>query len=211
MKRTLGVVLAGGVGSRIGGAKASAELHGQPLIAYPLAAVAEAGLEPLVCAKPGQSLPFCGAPAGSDRAEEPPNEIRVLGEIRVLEEPAEPRHPLCGIVAALRAGEGRPIVALACDLPFVPAALIRALAEAPEPLVAPSLGGRLQPLCGRYEPSLLPELEAALGREESLTRTVEGLEPRRLEGKELERFGDPERIFLNVNDPDDMRRAESLF
>jgi len=205
MKRTLGVVLAGGVGSRIGGAKASAELHGQPLIAYPLAAVAEAGLEPLVCAKPGQSLPFCASPAGSDRAEEPQNEIRVL------EEPAEPRHPLCGIVAALRAGEGRPIVALACDLPFVPAALIRALAEAPEPLVAPSLGGRLQPLCGRYEPSLLPELEAALGREEPLTRTVEGLEPRRLEGEELERFGDPERILLNVNNPDDLRRAESLF
>lgn len=191
MKRTLGVVLAGGVGSRMGGVKVCADLHGQPLIAYPLAAIAEAGLEPLVCAKAGDELPPL--------------------EALVLREPAEPRHPLCGIIAALREGEGRPIVALACDLPFVPAGLIRLLAEAPEPLVVPSLDGRIQPLCGRYEPLLLPELEAALGREEPITRTVEELDPRLLEAGELERFGDPGRILFNVNDPADLKRAEALF
>lgn len=190
MKRTLGVVLAGGVGSRMGGVKVCAELHGQPLISYPLAAVAEAGLDPLVCAKPGDRLPPLEAP--------------------VLREPMRPRHPLCGIVAALRAGEGRPIVALACDLPFVPAGLIRLLAEAGEPLALPTVGGRPQPLCGRYEPCLLPELEAALAREEPLARTVGALEPRLLGEDELERFGDPECILLNVNDADDLKRAEAL-
>ena len=190
MKRTLGAVLAGGVGSRMGGAKACAELHGQLLIAYPLAALAEAGLETVVCAKAGDRLPPLEAP--------------------VLREPEQPRHPLAGIVAALRAGEGRPVVVVACDLPFVSAGLIRLLAEAPERLVAPVLDGRPQPLLARYEPSLLPELEAALEREESLARTVESLDPRFLGEDELAQFGDPHRLLFNVNDPDDLRKAEAL-
>lgn len=190
MKRTLGVVLAGGVGSRMGGGKVRADLHGEPLIAYPLAAIAEAGLEPLVCAKPGDELPPLEAP--------------------VLREPERPRHPLCGIVAALRAGEGRPLVVLACDLPFVPAGLIRLLAELPEPLVVPSLDGRPQPLLARYETALLPELEAALAGQEPLARTVEALHPRLLEEDELARFGDPRRLLFNVNDPADLRQAEAL-
>lgn len=190
MKQTLGVVLAGGVGSRMEGMKVCADLHGQPLIAYPLAAVAEAGLEALVCAKPGDELPPLDAP--------------------VLREPEEPRHPLCGIVAALRAGEGRPVVVLACDLPFVLAGLIRHLAELPEPLVVPSLDGRPQPLLARYEPSLLPHLEAALERQEPLARTVESLEPRVLDEEVLARFGDPRRLLFNVNDPADLREAETL-
>ena len=48
----LGVVLAGGRGSRLGGAKPTAELAGRPLISYPLAALAEAGLDAAVVAKP---------------------------------------------------------------------------------------------------------------------------------------------------------------
>jgi molybdenum cofactor guanylyltransferase len=184
---TLGVVLAGGRGSRLGGAKATVELAGRPLIDYPLAAIAAAGLEAVVCAKPGEELP---------------------PSVPVLEEPAEPRHPLCGIVAALRLG--RPIVAVACDLPFVAPGLIELLAEAREPLVVPALAGRPQPLLARYEPSLLALLEAALEREEPLTRTVEALAPRLLVEDELERFGDPLRLLFNVNDPDDLRRAEAL-
>jgi molybdenum cofactor guanylyltransferase len=190
MKQTLGAVLAGGAGSRMNGVKAYADLHGQPLIAYPLAALAEAGLEAVVCAKEGEELPDLDVP--------------------ILREPEQPRHPLRGIVAALRAGEGRPVVVVACDLPFVSSGLIRELAEAPEPLVVPSLEGRLQPLLGRYEASLLPGLEAALEREEPLTRTVESLQPRLLGEDELARCGDPQRLLFNVNDPDDLRRAETL-
>jgi molybdopterin-guanine dinucleotide biosynthesis protein A len=184
----LGVVLAGGRGSRLGGGKAGIELAGRPLISYPLAAIAAGGLEAVVVTKPGE------APSQSP--------------VPLLEEPAEPRHPLCGIVAALRLG--RPVVAVACDMPFVAPGLIRMLAEAPEQLVVPTLDGRPQPLLARYEPSLLPQLEAALGREEPLTRTVESLRPRLLAEDELARFGDPRRLLFNVNDPDDLREAEAL-
>lgn len=196
-------MLAGGRGIRLGGGKATVELGGRPLISYPLTALAGAGLETVICAKPGEELPpLRGSFVGSGTTKEPRDEVRVL------EEPGEPRHPLCGIVAALRLG--RPVVTVACDMPFVSAGLIRLLAEAREPLVVPVLDGRIQPLCGRYEPSLLPELEAALGREEPLTRTVEGLGPRLLEEEGLARFGDPGRLLFNVNDPADLRQAEEL-
>jgi molybdenum cofactor guanylyltransferase len=184
---TLGAVLAGGRGSRLGGGKALVELGGRPLIEHPLEALAAAGLDTVVVAKPGEEL---------------------RGGISLLAEPLEPRHPLCGIVTALRLG--RPVVAIACDLPFVAPELIELLAAAPEPLVVPTLEGRPQPLLARYGPSLLPRLEAALAREEPLARTVEALAPRFLSEEEVARFGDPQRLLFNVNDREDLRRAEAL-
>jgi molybdenum cofactor guanylyltransferase len=183
----LGVVLAGGRGSRLGGAKPTAELAGRPLISYPLAALAEAGLEAVVVAKPETDLPPL--------------------DVDVLTEPAEPVHPLTGIVAALRQ-TGRPIVVVGCDFPFVPPALLRALADAPERLVVPAPGGEAQPLVARWTPALLPALDAALDRQEPLRRTVAALSPRLVGDAELAPFGDPARAFFNVNTPGDLRHAE---
>jgi molybdopterin-guanine dinucleotide biosynthesis protein A len=199
----LGAVPAGGRGSRLGGEKAAVELAGRPLISYPLAAIAAAGLDAVVCIKPGEPPP---PSRGSFCTLTVKKEPRL--EVRVLEEPLEPLHPLCGIVAALRLG--RPVVVVACDLPFVAPGLIELLAEAHEPLMVPVLDGRLHPLLARYEPSLLPQLEAALEREGPLTRTVEALGPRLLAEDELVRFGDPRRLLFNVNNPDDLSEAEAL-
>jgi molybdopterin-guanine dinucleotide biosynthesis protein A len=185
----LGAVLAGGRGSRLGGAKPTADLAGRPLISYPLAALAAAGIEPFVVAKSSAAIAF--------------------GEVEVVTEPAEPTHPLVGIVAALRHAD-RPLVVLGCDFPFAPPALLRTLAEAPEPLVVPAPGEEPQPLMARWSPALLPRLEIALDREEPLRRTVAALSPRLLDDRELARFGDPARAFFNVNIPADLRAAAAL-
>jgi molybdopterin-guanine dinucleotide biosynthesis protein A len=131
------------------------------------------------------------------------------GDVAVLYEPAEPVHPLAGIVAALRQTD-RPLVVIGCDFPFVPAALLRALADAPEPLVVPAPGGELQPLVARWTPVLLPALEDALAREEPLRRTVAALSPRLFDDAELAPFGDPARVFFNVNTPADLDAAARL-
>lgn len=186
----LGAVLAGGIGSRLGGGKATVELAGKPLILYPLEAVEEAGLEPLVVAKPDSELPPLDSP--------------------ILREPDLPRHPLCGIVAALREAGERPLVVVGCDMPFLDPGLLAWLGAAPEPLVVPLVGDRLQPLMARYDPVLLPRLEAALQRGEPLQRTVEALRPRLISEPDLARFGDPHRLCLNVNDRAGLERAEAL-
>lgn len=186
----VGAVLAGGLGSRLGGSKAVAELAGRPLIEYPLGALAAAGLEPLVVAKPDTELPHLDA--------------------EIVREPALPRHPLCGIVAALRRAVGRPTVVVACDMPFLSAPLLAWLASAPQPLIVPTIGGELQPLPARYEARLLPALEVALEELAPLRRTVESLRPRRLTERELARFGNPQRLCFNVNTPADLDAAARL-
>jgi molybdopterin-guanine dinucleotide biosynthesis protein A len=188
--RAVGAVLAGGRGSRLGGAKALVELAGHPMIDHPLAAVEAAGLEAVVVSKRSSKLPPLGVP--------------------VLREPDRPRHPLSGIVAALRHVGGRPLVAIGCDMPFVSAALLAWLASAPEPLVVPSLGGEPQPLPARFDDALLPPLEDALASAAPLRRTVESLQPRLVAEDELARFGDPRRLCFNVNTPEDLETAERL-
>lgn len=188
--RPLGVVLAGGRGSRLGGAKQAVPLEGRPLLHYPLEILRTAGLKCAVAAKPGAELPRCDAD--------------------LVHEPERPHHPLCGIVAALRAAPARDIVAVPCDMPFLTPALLKLLADAREPLVVLAREGVVHPLPGRYAAALLPELEAALAREEPLRRTVAGLGARVLDENELAHFGDPRRLLFNVNDSNDLRRAAVL-
>jgi molybdopterin-guanine dinucleotide biosynthesis protein A len=75
--------------------------------------------------------------------------------------------PIGGLRALLvHAGAG-PALALACDLPYVSAALISRLAQAPgsAPVLAPRdpETGKWQPLFARYDaPRVLPSLEAAI-------------------------------------------------
>lgn len=186
----VGVVIAGGRGSRIGGAKATVELGGRPLIAHPLAAVEAAGLRPLVVAKADSALPPLRCP--------------------VIREDREPRHPLCGVLAALELSGTGPVVIVGCDMPFLPAALLAWLAEQPEPLVAPALDGRVLPFPARYQRSLRAGLERALAGERSMGHALASLSPRLLGDPDLAAFGEPERIRFNVNTRADLARAAAM-
>jgi molybdopterin-guanine dinucleotide biosynthesis protein A len=182
-------ILAGGRATRLGGDKVLARLGGRPLISYPLEAAHAANAEILVVAKPGTELPEL--------------------EVEVLREPPEPFHPLCGIVAALeRAGE-QPVIVVAADMPFVTGELLAWMEGIAEPLAVPRHGGRLHPLLGRYDGSVLEQLKSALKAERALQETVSALSPRLIGDEELGRFGDPERLLFNVNTPEDLARAEA--
>jgi molybdopterin-guanine dinucleotide biosynthesis protein A len=118
-----GVVIAGGLGTRLGGAKATAPLAGRPLVAHGLAALRAVCERVAVVARPDTPLP---------------------GDLGVpvwLEAPDAPRHPRTGLVTALERAEV--VLVLAVDLPLVPPAFLARLAAAGA--VAES-----QPLCGAY-------------------------------------------------------------
>jgi molybdopterin-guanine dinucleotide biosynthesis protein A len=171
-------VLAGGAGRRMGSPKALAPLGGRPLIAWPLAAAAQAGLDVVVVAKPDTALPALDVP--------------------VWLEPEAPRHPLLGIVTALEAA-GRAVVAVGCDQPWLPAELLAALADGPG-AAAPVVGGAPAPLPARYPPEALPALRAALAAEAPLRRTLAALSPAPVA------LGDPA-VLANVNTPEDLARV----
>jgi molybdopterin-guanine dinucleotide biosynthesis protein A len=94
--------------------------------------------------------------------------------LTVWVEPDEPFHPLLGIVTALEQARG-PVVAVACDQPFVPPDLLARLAAGPEAAVR--VGGRIEPFPARYEHAWLPELRAALEAEAALRATLEAFRP----------------------------------
>jgi molybdenum cofactor guanylyltransferase len=168
-------VLAGGRSRRMGGPKAGLELGGRALVEWPLAAAREAGLEAVVVAKAATALP--------------------LLEVPVWTEPDEPSHPLTGLVCALERAGGRPVVAAACDMPFVGAGLLRRLAEAGGAAAARAD----HPFPGRYEASALPVLRAALVREAPVREALAALAPTEL--------GAAEGALLGVNTPEELAAA----
>ena len=183
----IGVVLAGGVGRRIGGDKAIVELEGRPLLHYPLNVLRAVLDDVAVVAKPSTVLPGLDA------------------DIAIWLEAEEPRHPLAGIVHALRCAGGRPVVVVAGDMPFVTRSLVASLArERARGAVAvvPRAAGRLQPLCARYDPRALTAL-AACYFTAPLRDVVAGLSPRIVEWPDDE-------PFFNVNHPEDILQAAAL-
>jgi molybdenum cofactor guanylyltransferase len=157
----------------MGSPKPLAELGGAPLIERPLAAAREAGLEAVVIAKAATPLP---------------------DGLRVWHEPDEPFHPLLGIVTALEYAGG-PVLAVACDQPFVPSELLARLANGG----AVRAGGRIEPFPARYEPEWLPELRAALAREAPVRSTLEALGPATIEWDEV--------ALRSVDTPSDLAAA----
>ena len=178
----LGAVLAGGRGSRLGGAKAVAELAGRPLAAHAVAALREVCATVVVVARPGTALPRLDVPVWHD---EP-----AAGDL----------HPLHGIVRALRGarelGLDRALV-LAVDLPLVTREALTVLLEAGPTAVARA-EGRLQPLCAVYASGVLDALHAAPPGE-ALTATVARLDPVVVDV--------PPGALLNVNRPADLGLA----
>ena len=176
----LGVVLAGGASTRMGGAKMTATLAGRPLVAWPLAALGAVLEDVVVVAKGDTPLPRLPAP--------------------VWIEPDEPRHPLAGVVHALRRAGGRAVVVCAGDLPLVTPADVRALIDATGGRAAVARGGgRIQPLLARYEAGALAALAAALP-DQSATAAARTLDPTEVDV--------PAASLLNVNTDEDLAAAE---
>jgi len=125
--------------------------------------------------------------------------------------------PLAGIETALRwAMEmGRPgALVIACDMPFVSAALLREIVQraisGDADAVVPESAGRrgMEPLCAWYSVRCLDAVERALASgERSLMALVASVRAERIALAEVRRFGDPDVLFLNVNTPGDLQRA----
>jgi molybdopterin-guanine dinucleotide biosynthesis protein A len=175
------VVLAGGLGRRMGASKATAALAGKPLVAYPVEALRSAFERVVIVAKRETELPDLG--------------------IERWDEPDAPRHPIAGIRYALERA-GAPIVVCAGDMPFVDPDILRLLAAELRPGVkaaVASCDGRLEPLLAAYAPAAL-ELLAVAPADEPLRRSVEALTPALV--------GVAREVAFNVNTPEDLAEAE---
>jgi molybdopterin-guanine dinucleotide biosynthesis protein A len=186
--RPLGAILAGGGGRRIGGDKAMVELHGRPLISYPLEAVRLALGRVAILAKADTRLPY-------------------VSGVTVWIEPDPRRHPLVGIMQALALADGRPVLVCGADLPFVSPKLVKRLARAnpgKAPAVVACTQGEMQPLLACYQRRALPLLSRQVQAAECPVRdTIAALEPVLFE------VDDPDELF-DVDSPADLLQAAAM-
>lgn len=189
-----GVILAGGQASRYGGRPKGLErVHGERVIdrvAVALRATTDSLL--LIANDPGAAAWLPG--------------VRVASDVR-------PGIGSLGGIHAALVHAGTAVIVVAWDMPFVPDGLLaemRARGEDAD-VVAPESGSRrgLEPLCAFYAPACIAQIEHALDADD---RRVIGFFDRvrvvRVPADIVRRFGDPERLFMNVNTPDELALAE---
>lgn len=120
--------------------------------------------------------------------------------------------PLGGLRALLVAAESAPVLALACDLPFVSRELLARLLATGDGERDGAFNARIdvvaarrqqlwEPLCARYNGSVLPVLNTALGEGE---RSFQGL-LRRLRVHELQLLPGQESELGDWDTPEDMK------
>jgi molybdopterin-guanine dinucleotide biosynthesis protein A len=161
--RVTGVLLVGGASKRFGSPKALARFRGETLAERGWRTLGEAFPLRLALGKGDLELPF-----------------------DVLVEPPEPRAPIAGVVAGLRAATTDVAVFLPVDCPLVTAELLRELGAA---RAATQTG----PLPGAYERADLPELERRLAAGDYSLR---GVNPRVVEADR--------RLLANANTPGEL-------
>jgi molybdenum cofactor guanylyltransferase len=165
-----GVLLVGGASTRFGSPKALARFRGETL--------AERGWRVLQAA--------C-------------DEVLAIGRVSdalslpfpVVDDGADGRAPVFGVVAGLRAARHEVCVVLPVDCPLITAEVLRALGEA---VAVPQTG----PLPGAYERTMLPVLEQRLARGELSLRGVNQTV-----------LPVDERLLADVDTPADLTRLES--
>lgn len=199
-RRNLGAVMAGGRSERYGSAKALAAVGGEPIIARVSRALGAAGTDVVVLTGDAEVAAAAGAPARPDAVPG----LGALGGIHA------------GLLWARE--EDRPgILAVGCDMPFLSVPLLERIIDlsqgAPLDVVAPEGGGPrdIEPLCAWYGVACLEAIERAIGRgDHRMIGFHANVRVARIPIADVERFGPLDRIFLNVNTPDDRERAEAL-
>lgn len=182
------VILAGGLGRRIGGDKGLRMLHGKPLIGWVLTRVAGDSLEVLINVN-GEQAPY--AHFG----------CKLLSDLL----PGR-QGPLAGIQAALNVAQTEYVLSVPCDTPFLPDDLIprlfAALSDSGNEAAVATVGGHRQPAIALFRKSVLPGLALFLAAEGR--KVNEWLDTLRLS----EVIFDSAEDFDNINSMDDLARAE---
>lgn len=191
-----GIVLAGGLGTRLGSDKAAAQAAGRSLLHWTVRALAAVADEIIVVARIGQTLP-------------PPGEH----PWRIVHDARPEAGPLAGIEAGLAAARHDLTLVVATDMPLLQPALLRAVAAGCRgvDLAMPVRDGRPEPLLAAYRRACLPLVSSLLDRDERRPRRLLDEAPsRRIAVDDLRAHDATLESFRNVNTPDDLAQIARL-
>lgn len=189
-QHVIGLILAGGGSRRVKPDKCWQQVDGIPMIVRVLRAVA-----PVV----DQTLVVGGsqAPKGTQLV---PDEDPGAG-------------PLAAIATGMRAAPAHLYLVASCDIPLVTSELLQYLVDnaGGGDAVVPVVAAGQEPLCAVYARHCLPAIKRALasGRHR-VDSFYEDVQVRWVGETELSQFGSPERLFFNVNTPDDLAQVQQM-
>lgn len=186
-------ILAGGLSRRMGTNKSLVMLAGKPIVQHVIDRLGQLGRPMLL---------ISNAPPLYERFELP-----------IFTDVYPQRGSLGGLYSALYYSPYPYTLCVACDMPFLNAALLRHLLglRAGYDGVVPYVGGHYESLHAVYHRRCLQVLEERLAHDQlRLSDLYEPLNFRRVSEHEVSRF-DPQRLsFINLNTPADLSRAERL-
>ncbi|SHF02979.1 molybdenum cofactor guanylyltransferase [Desulfofundulus australicus DSM 11792] len=186
-----GVVLAGGSSRRMGFNKALIQFGPEKLLERVVALVKKAFTGVILVANEADKYAYLGLP--------------VVGDIY------PGRGPLAGIHAGLCAAPTPYIFVVACDMPFIDPGLALYLSrQAPGfDVVVVRDGPYLEPLFAVYGKGCLGAIESIL-RSKNRARVVDffpAVRVKYIERRDLSGFAGVDRVFTNINTPQDLERA----
>jgi molybdopterin-guanine dinucleotide biosynthesis protein A len=198
--RCTGVVLAGGQATRYGGkAKGLERVAGVRVIDRVARALGETSDELLLIANDPEGASWLPG-------------VRVERDVRAGCGSLGGIHAAIAHAAGERGVEG--VLVVAWDMPFVPAgllALMRRLGEDGADVVVPESGSRrgVEPLCAYYTPACLGPIERRLDAGDlRVIGFYDDVRVARVPVETVRTFGDPARLFMNINSPDELALAE---
>lgn len=184
-----GFVVAGGASRRMGRDKALLPWRNATLLDQAIARLREACAGVRILSGPEPRYEDRGVPVDADV-------IRDVGAI-------------AGLYTALQRAEGG-VLLLAVDLPQVPVALLRRLAELAREAdaVVPVSPGGPEPLCAAYGAACRDAVARRIAAGEyKLTAFWPDVRVRTVPVEELLAFGDPATLFANLNTPEEYART----
>ncbi len=190
-----GIVLAGGRSSRMGKDKGLCMFRDKPLVAYAIEIL----------------KPLCGTLMIS--ANHYPEKYAAFG-LPVVPDEISGIGPMGGIYTCLKRSKTRHNLVLSCDTPFVSGEVFRLLlreAGKNYQVVCPAHETFLiEPLSAYYNTNILGELEKAIAQNEfKMMRFFQRIRFRSVPvDRQLSFFH--EYLFLNLNTPEDMEKAEGM-
>lgn len=187
----LGVILAGGGATRMGRDKALVEIGGRPMVEWVVAAMRAATPDLVVIGRTGR-----------------------LAEIECVpdDNPAR-RGPLAGLATALRLADGRPVILVAVDQPWIRAETLRGLTELAGPFhaVVPTTDGTRQVTCAVYPDSWADRVAAEDAADGSIQTLLDDLPYRPIDEPDWRSWGEDGRSWFSVDTEDALREGMESF
>lgn len=187
------IILAGGLGRRMGGAdKASLLLRGTPLVQHLLQRLHK---------QTGAKVGAIALNANGD-----PQRFAALGLPVLADTIPDYAGPLAGIAVAMEWAQqqgAENVLTIPCDLPLMPLDLLTRLQERKSPVVAAFSQGRNHPLSALWSVDLLPKLQQFIA--DGKARVMDFVGQNGVEWVRWDEIPDP---FSNLNRPEDLRLLE---